>query len=342
MSKIYIDKSVLCKQKNPFEELTFSYKEINVNHNADCAEVDLCQLKLSATNQIELVKYNPIGTSDELEQYYQRCLLIRDLLQAEHVIGMAMFPNNEDNRAKLKQINKMSVEQFLNSLNIVVIYLCFSTGNCIYAFRIINHDTISDRINQKLFDYLKPVIESKQTQKVIHQCSILSGLLSHKYEIRLANICDLYCLNQQIQYIQHTHHFYQKKNSNQKTFSFEQMVENYLDISIKPLTEVKCWLNYTSLHANTICLHMVYLRELSAQMGYQMYQYLYTYSNRCLVTLRDAANTERQLLSKLAPNVYYEKLLSQPLFQHEKLMTNIDIRLYFPIKYFDINEFLSN
>ncbi|KAH9406726.1 hypothetical protein TYRP_012984 [Tyrophagus putrescentiae] len=207
-------------------------------------------------------------------------------------------------------------------------------GNLINAnlqFVLHNGDSVSglldekeEELNRRVFLLLKPLFESNTTQKIVNGCAIMSGILWHKYRIKLDNVCDLQLIDRQIQKINIFHRkrpynkFAPPPNVNQLR-TIITMIDEYLTITLRPIETVANWASYTTKMGNVIRMSLIFLRELSARMNYELMHYMFAYSNRPLFSLRCGTEKEVQTLTtKFTLDEYYQQLLEQPLFDTEK------------------------
>lgn len=323
-------------------ELTFNYDEVSGHNDAPFIGVDLELLKLKATNQIELIKYSSISSQSELQDYYHRCSLVVRHLHSEDLIGMALLPNNSENEATLRQINKLNSQTFLQSLNLDVVYLCFSVSTANYAFRLINDNSVSSEINHHLMNILQPLIESDRIRKAVYRCALLSGILWHQYRVTLCNICDLQLVDLQVQQMNNSIGLQRQRNI--VAHSLEQLISYYLKIDTTEFEAISSWISFTNRVQNMIRFNLIFLRELANQMCYETIHFVHVFSDRTLASLREAATEMEQLtLADIDASLHYKLLLSQPLLQGEKLSnpTTVDVMKYFPVKYYDPVEFLG-
>lgn len=362
-NKIFVDNSVLKskpifyekKEKNQQNILSFLFKEIDLSKDDDNIIIDLEALQLPASNDIELIQRKSVYSTDDLVEYFEQCAKVVNKLKTEAMIGFVILPQSDENLLNacnntVENVHQLNRPLFMQNVlaDMKYSYFCFSTGEANYAFCFNNLDEKEEELNRRVFLLLKPLFESNTTQKIVNGCAIMSGILWHKYRIKLDNVCDLQLIDRQIQKINIFHRkrpynkFAPPPNVNQLR-TIITMIDEYLTITLRPIETVANWASYTTKMGNVIRMSLIFLRELSARMNYELMHYMFAYSNRPLFSLRCGTEKEVQTLTtKFTLDEYYQQLLEQPLFDTEKgIHFKLDLKKVFPFRFYDPNLFIG-
>lgn len=336
--------------------MSFRYQEIDLINDDDNINIDLSVLQLPASNKIQLIRRKLVYSSEDLQAYYMTCSAIADKLHGEPMVGFSILPQSDENLLNsynnninyVQQLNRpLFMQNVLSSMQYS--YFCFSTAQMNYAFFFATLSEEDEQINGQVFtQYLKPLFESTQTQKIVVGCSLMSGILWHKYRIRLANVCDLQLIDRQIQKINIFHRKrpyskYAPPPNVDELRTCVTMVAEYLDMTQAPIEAVTNWANCTTKVANVIRMSLIFLRELSARMNYELLHYMFAYSNRAVISLRSASEKEAKALTEgFTVDEFYQQLLNQPMFDAEKgIHFAVDLKKVFPLRYFDPDLFMG-
>lgn len=362
-SKIFVEKSVLNskptvhekKEKNQQNNLFMNYKEIDLSKDDNFILIDLKALQLTASNDIELIQRKSVYSTDDLVQYFERCATVVNKLKAEAMIGFVILPQSDENLLNaynntVEYVHQLNQPLFMQNVlvDMKFSYFCFSTGDANYAFCFTCLDDNDEKLNRRVFLLLKPLFESNTTQKIVNGCTIMSGILWHKYRIKLDNVCDLQLIDRQIQKI---NIFHRKRPYNKfapppcvnQLRTCNTMINEYLCITLEPIETVTNWKSFTTRMGNVIRMSIIFLRELSVRMNYELMHYMFAYSNRLLFSLRCATEKEvNTLTTHFSLDEYYQQILEQPLFDTEKgIHFKLNLKKMFPFRFFDPNLFIG-
>lgn len=362
-SKIFVDKSVLNskptvhkkKENNQQSSLCLNYKEIDLSKDDDSVLIDLNALQLPASNDIEFIQRKNVYSTDDLVQYFERCATVVNKLKAEAMIGFVILPQSDENLLNaynntVEYVHQLNRPLFMQNVlaDMKFSYFCFSTGDANYVFCFTSLDDNDYELNRRVFLLLKPLFESNTTQKIVNGCTIMSGILWHKYRIKLDNVCDLQLIDRQIQKI---NIFHRKRPYNKfapppcvnQLRTCNTMIHEYLCITLKPIETVTNWKGFTTKMGNVIRMSIIFLRELSARMNYELMHYMFAYSNRLLFSLRCATEKEvSALTTHFSLDEYYLQILEQPLFDTEKgVHFKLNLKKVFPFRFYDPNLFIN-
>jgi hypothetical protein len=283
----------------PFDE---SDGEIDVDLNAQLETIDL-------NEDEDLVEFNlrslSVVTSDEMRVF-------RDYQQIDEI------------NAAIKTIEKSKecgFDIFGDSNRITrqesIDLIAFSTEEGIFVFD----------AKPEIAKLLKPILESKSVQKIVFCCRHMSDTLFRLYDIKLENVCDIriidYHLQRKLNQVTNAKHKKFSKPVRAELRSLEKCLRIYLAINLPSISNNINYNQLTNRVKNIIRFRILFLREMSIIINFELMKELFISTERCLKSLRSANDIEYQALHEEECEL---QLMENPINRYEE--ENIDKKIY--------------
>ena len=158
--------------------------------------------------------------------------------------------------------------------------MSFGTPEAIYVF---------DANDEEMVSKIKPLIESKDLQKVMFALRLPSDALYHLFDIQLENAVDVRIWD---------YHYQRKlfisaeKSAKPDLRSYETLLWRYLSIKVPNIERNIDYSKFTIKVQNLIRIKTIFLRELFAIINFKLLEDVYRMTNRCIRSLRSAEGLE--------------------------------------------------
>ena len=212
---------------------------------------------------------------DQIDDRFKRTI---DLICDNKSIGFSLFGNQICRKGRI---------------DLIVIAI----ENGIFAFE----------AKQEIVKELKPIIQSEQIEKVIHESHPYSDALKHHFGFELRNVFDTQIYDYHIQKINYLStlrdfniHLHNARAIDYQFRTLEQLINGYFNIEIAPLKNTN-YLKTKPLRnriKNIVVSRTVLLRELSCILNYKLFEDPFLANKQLIVSMRDADDAQCKLLGE--------------------------------------------